>query len=180
MSGLSDLQQIMTSPRVIVDTWGRTRTFKATPMERLQRRLKLAPSGCLEFQGFLNNRGYGQIGVGGKLVYAHRAMWIAHNGEISEGMCVCHHCDNPACCNIEHLFLGTLQDNSLDMVRKGRNKVFSGEDSQASSITFEECQEIRAAYAGGETIYSIARRYGRVRSRSWIGRIAQGLERIDS
>lgn len=83
---------------------------------------KLRPVGdCLEWQGCLNH-GYGQMGVDGVTVLAHRYAWARVNGPIPDGLFVCHKCDNPPCCNVDHLFLGTHQDNMDDMVAKGRQR----------------------------------------------------------
>lgn len=89
--------------------------------ERL--RSRLIPGGpdgtCLEWTG-ATHRGYGQIGVGGKALYAHRVAWMLEHGDIPDGMHACHHCDNPPCCNVEHLFLGDDAANVADMIAKGR------------------------------------------------------------
>ena len=53
---------------------------------------------------------------------AHRVAWRLAVGAIPKNLFVCHHCDNPPCCNPSHLFLGTNQDNIDDMVYKGRQK----------------------------------------------------------
>lgn len=55
-----------------------------------------------------------------KRIRAHRAVYMALNGDIPEGKIVCHSCDNRDCINPEHLFLGTKKDNTQDMMNKGR------------------------------------------------------------
>ena len=73
----------------------------------------LAPSGRYV-------RMYGENGD--HRIYLHRLMWEAHNAEpIPEDMVVRHTCDNPLCCNPNHLVVGTMKDNVDDMFERGRN-----------------------------------------------------------
>lgn len=64
--------------------------------------------------------GYGKFKFEKKNRKAHRISWLLTNGDIPEGMLVCHHCDNPLCVKPSHLFLGTPKDNTQDMIKKGR------------------------------------------------------------
>lgn len=64
--------------------------------------------------------GYGQVKRGGKKWQAHRYVWTQEVGPIPEGLSVLHTCDNPPCVRLEHLWLGTIKENTHDMMRKGR------------------------------------------------------------
>lgn len=79
----------------------------------------ITPSGCWEWLGCRNIKGYGQQTVNGKPKSVHRIAWEARYGS-TNGLWVLHKCDNPACYNPDHLFLGTAQDNVKDMWAKGR------------------------------------------------------------
>jgi hypothetical protein len=76
---------------------------------------------CWDFKYGKTQAGYGHINDRGKNIYAHRFAWELTNGVIPDGLLVCHHCDNPGCCNPSHLFLGTTADNMHDRDAKGRN-----------------------------------------------------------
>lgn len=78
-------------------------------------------SGCLEFTGTKNLWGYGLLRHFGKNKGAHRFAYEIKNGPIPSGMFICHHCDNPPCCEVSHLFLGTALDNNLDKIKKNRH-----------------------------------------------------------
>lgn len=109
-------------------------------------------NGCWVWQRYRDPCGYGRFGmVGTPHVLAHRLAYEAFVGAIPEGLHVCHRCDNPACCNPEHLFLGTHHDNMQDRSRKGRS---------ASVLSPEQVQEIRSLHAEGVTQRQIALRFG--------------------
>lgn len=78
---------------------------------------------CWMWTASRNASGYGRFGgsnSGGSYL-AHRMCWELHNGPIPDGLCVLHRCDNPACVNPAHLWLGTRDDNNKDKTAKGRN-----------------------------------------------------------
>ena len=95
---------------------------KRDPAERFASRLVRQDNGCLEFTTKRGKRieNYGFFNVDCKEWRAHRYAWYLANGQIPDGMYVCHRCDNPPCCDVTHLFLGTHDENMKDMVAKGR------------------------------------------------------------
>lgn len=152
---------------------GRLSEFKKPPRPRLplEERFKktgwtMAESGCWEWNGSKNRRGYGQINSGRRTAAGNpapeitsRVAWAISHGPIPEGMAVCHHCDNPPCVNPDHLFLGTKADNNRDMAEKRRT--LNGERRPQAKLTDVEVEEIRRAYdLGGISQRALGERYG--------------------
>jgi hypothetical protein len=109
------------------------------------------PDGCREWTGYRMHHGHGRLmGPDGHLELAHRVAWKLTFGPIPDGMFVCHHCDNGACCESSHLFLGTNADNMADMVSKGRGRNRNGKIPDAMK------DEIRGRLAAGERVVDIA------------------------
>lgn len=80
------------------------------------------PDECWEWQGYRLLHRYGRVSVENrKIAYTHRVAWELTHGPVPGGMHVLHLCDNPPCVNPAHLFLGTLSDNTQDMLSKKRH-----------------------------------------------------------
>ena len=116
---------------------------------RIRRRIVVSDGGCWLWQGSRNATGYGLIRYRG-----------AAHGPIPIGLFVCHSCDTPACCNPEHLWVGSAKDNSVDMATKKRHPLHTktacvrGHDFVAGSYYVSNgrrhcyaCAKVRAAKA---------------------------------
>ena len=91
------------------------------PKERFHKLWRPATNDCWEWVGAIHKSGYGVFGVDRKAVPAHRASYQLFVGDIPDGMCICHTCDNRKCVNPDHLWVGTQTENIEDRHTKGRN-----------------------------------------------------------
>jgi hypothetical protein len=116
---------------------------------------------CHIWTGPKDSDGYGDFrnakkyGISRKV---HRAVWEAVNGPIPKGLSVCHHCDNRACVNPAHLFLGTQRDNNADMLRNQRHA--KGERNGMARLTLTDVAQIRERYAAGSLQRELAEQFG--------------------
>ncbi len=119
-------------------------------------------NGCIEWTGHKLNGGYGQVGFGGKYILAHRLSYNEHFGQIYDSICVLHKCDNRACINPDHLFIGTKTDNNRDRHMKGRT--LFGRNLPFAKLTERDVLSIRALRKTGMTKSAIARLFNVSRS----------------
>ena len=112
---------------------------------------------CWPWKGALNRQGYGRmLWIDGHQHGAHRIAFEIAFGWTLPGAVVCHHCDNPKCCNPKHLWMGTVADNNKDRAEKGRS--CTGTRHHSARLTETQVREIRAIK--GSTLSVIAQRYG--------------------
>ena len=123
-------------------------------------------SPCLEWTGGCSGWGHGMIRVGSRYDGtdrkdgAHRVAYEHHYGTVPKGLFVCHHCDNPVCCNHKHLFAGTAKDNAEDRHNKGRDGCHKGEANGNRKLSAIDVDCIRRAIGLGFPRQSIANVYG--------------------
>lgn len=133
---------------------------------------------CWEWEAHRNRWGYGTFSMLGTSYNSHRIAYVLRFGQIPERRICCHACDNPACCNPRHLFLGTDAVNRADCVAKGRSN--RGEKNGHAILNKTQVIEIRKLYETGKyRQIDLARMFGTSRTnvgsivrREWWGWLA--------
>jgi hypothetical protein len=138
-------------------------------------------SSCWPWQGAVSSNGYGSTGWDGKICGAHRiAAFLAGiiatpfwNPSRSDKTLVLHKCDNPLCCNPNHLFAGNFQDNSDDCKNKNRLCHQQGEKHHSAKLSDAIAESIRHAFSCDlKSVSCLAKEYGV--STTAIGKIVYG------
>lgn len=104
-------------------------------------------TGCLEYQGHLNHKGYGRISYNGRYPTVHRVIYVAKHGSIPTTVHVLHRCDTTNCAEETHLFPGDNFINQRDRVSKGR----------FTKLLPEDVMRIKDMLWMGETQHRIAK-----------------------
>jgi len=114
---------------------------------------------CWEWKAFKDRKNYGRLGVGKKIVRAHRFSFLITYKKEIDGLIVMHKCDNPPCCNPRHLDLGTHIDNVRDRDNKGRQRSLCGSESHYAKLDENKVMNIREE-CRSDTVKNIASKYG--------------------
>lgn len=112
-------------------------------------------NGCLECVSHSKDDcGYTRIRYNGKHERLFRVLYQLKYGEIPKGMVIRHCCDNPSCCNVEHLLIGTQKDNVRDMIDRGRDVYHNpqpltrGTKNGSNKLSEEQVKEIYLSKSG--------------------------------
>lgn len=110
-------------------------------------------TGCWSWKKATRKDGYGITWYEGTTDYIHRVSYKVFKGTFDPNLVVRHTCDNPSCCNPDHLLLGSEQDNSTDMVNRGRS--CKGSQSPKAKLTEDMIQPIRDSELSSRVLGSL-------------------------
>lgn len=92
-------------------------------------------------------------------ISAHRLAWmIANKAAVPDGLIIRHRCDNPPCCNPDHLLPGTRLDNAHDAMERGQ--VLSHDRHPSAVLNVASVTDVIRRMKAGESRSSIARSLG--------------------
>lgn len=143
--------------------WPNSKVPARPILERFEEKYLAEPmSGCWLWEAGGVKKGYGTFHIGPRSYHAHRVAWMLYRGPIvPDTLHVLHKCDNPACVNPDHLFLGTNADNMADMAKKGRRKGrLMGSDNPNAKLSAEDVAQIRALRSSGTSVRSLMKQFG--------------------
>lgn len=140
-------------------------------------RISVTPDGCWQWTGSISVQGRARIGISGRRLLAYRVVYEELVAPIPDGLHCCHRCDNPACVNPDHIFLGTARDNMQDCASKRRVRGGGprGQANPLAKFTDEQIADMREDLSKGARQIDLVRKYGI--SRSHACRIAHGAAR---
>src|SRR5262245_2541704 len=103
-------------------------------------RFEKRPSGCWEWTGTIEKRGYGVLTIDDRQWRAHRYSYVRVNGPVADTLLICHKCNNKLCVNPDHLYAGSERDNGRDRADAGSSK---GIRNGRAHLTEVDVREIR-------------------------------------
>lgn len=133
--------------------------LSAQEKERFWSNVFILGSSCWPYIGRIDG-GYGKFDCNGRAYLAHRIAFKDHYHVDIANYLICHSCDNPVCCNPNHLYKGSSKDNVTDSVNKGRHSsVTMSPNQRAKKLTDVLVNEIRFKYSLGYTQTQLAKEY---------------------
>jgi hypothetical protein len=136
---------------------------KNTPLKIVEHIKKIIPlnNGCVEWnKHFLNTKQpYGRCTINNQEILVHRLVYEYYNGKIEDGLYILHKCNNPKCCEISHLTIGTQNDNMKQMINDNRSYHPNGEKNPKAKLNLKDINTIKTLCLLGNTQISISKRF---------------------
>lgn len=116
------------------------------------------PDECWLWRGFKKPSGHGLTTHKGLAIHTSRLAWVLTHGPIERDLCVNHRCDQAACCNPAHLYLGTRRDNMIDLWAR-TPAAERGERGRPYALSVEQVIELLELRRQGATLKDCAERF---------------------